>query len=151
MFESIDTSDIWLGCAGATAPLLQPASSSSTPANVLVLEDDAVLLQILSRHLESIGLKVIPASTCSEARSQLETVPVQLAILDIHLPDGSGLDLCANIDEDTRLMGLPVIVLSSVANDNIVRQTRASGGRFFISKPYDPNVLLAIVERSLSD
>lgn len=151
MFESIDTNALWEGCADATAPMLEPVSSTTAPANILVLEDDPILLQILCRHLESIGLNVIPTSTCSEARAKLESGPVQLAILDIHLPDGSGLDLCASIDEDSRLMGLPVIVLSSVASDTIVRETRANGGRFFISKPYDPNVLLAIVERSLSD
>ncbi len=53
------------------------------------------------------------------------------------------------IDNDAKLAGMPTIVLSSRTEADLVRKTRASGGCYFISKPYDPNVLLAIIERAL--
>ena len=42
-------------------------------------------------------------------------------------------------------------VLSSLSEAGAVRKTRASGGRYFLCKPYDPNVLLAIIERALDE
>lgn len=129
----------------------QPAPIACCPPRLkaLVLEDDEVQLELLTRHLQALELEVLPATCVKEAASLLRDQRVQLAILDIHLPDGSGLELCQEIDADPQLAGLPTIVLSSISEANLVRQTRAAGGCFFIGKPYDPNVLLAIIERAL--
>ncbi len=135
--------------ADVPLPQLQETPAASKPARVLVLEDDELQLQVLSRHLETLGLQVVAVNSMAAAQKVLQEQPLQLAILDIHLPDGSGLQLCEQIDADAGLAGLPTIVLSSLANDDLVRQTRAAGGYFFIGKPYDPNVLLAVIERAL--
>ena len=131
----------------------QAQQQKSQPArpklSVLVLEDDELQMQVLSRHLESLNLEVLQASTIAAASKILRDKPVQLAILDIHLPDGSGLELCEQIDADPKLSGLPMIVLSSMTESDLVRRTRAAGGCYFIGKPYDPNVLLVIIERAL--
>ena len=74
-----------------------------------------------------------------------------MAILDVQLPDGCGFELCEQIDSDPAYGGMPVVVLSSLTEAGAIRKTRASGGRYFLCKPYDPNVLLAIIERALND
>ena len=136
--------------ANAT-PGVAPRAQASEPvdAPILVLEDDPLQLRILVDHLRSQDFEVTTATTLAEARKLLAARPPRLAIVDVHLPDGSGFDLCEQIDDDPHLAGLPVIVLSSLRQSDAVRQTRAAGGRYFISKPYDPNVLLAILERAL--
>ncbi len=130
-------------------PQLQPAEPTRPKLSVLVLEDDDLQMQVLSRHLETLNLEVLQASTIAAASAILRDKKVQLAILDIHLPDGSGLELCEQIDSDPKLSGLPIIMLSSMTEGDLVRRTRASGGCYFIGKPYDPNVLLVIIERAL--
>jgi DNA-binding response OmpR family regulator len=116
---------------------------------VLVLEDDELQLELLIDHLQSVGLATVGVKTIAEARDQLNNAKFNLAIFDVHLPDGSGLELCNNICDDSRFCSMPTIVLSSMNQTNIVRRTRAAGASFFIGKPYDPNVLLTIIERAL--
>ena len=139
-----------LGPFAATLPklALQPVEEP-VERKVLLLEDDPAQLMLLEQHLEALGLKTFSASTIEQARKRLRETRFELALFDIQLPDGNGLELCAQIDEDPDLMGLPVIVLSSLEQEQIVRETRAAGGSFFISKHYDPNVLLTIIEHAL--
>ena len=116
---------------------------------VLVLEDDELQLELLLDHLHSVGLATVGVKTVAEARDQLLNAKFSLAIFDIQLPDGSGLELCNSIADDSRFFNMQTIVLSSVNQANMVRQTRAAGASFFIGKPYDPNVLLTVIERAL--
>ncbi len=116
---------------------------------VLVLEDDLLQLELLIDHLQSVGLATVGVTTVADARKQLNDAKFNLAILDVQLPDGSGLDLCNSIADDSRFCSMPTIVVSSMNQANMVRQTRAAGASYFIGKPYDPNVLLTIIERAL--
>jgi len=116
---------------------------------VLVLEDDVLQLELLVDHLKSVGLATVGVTTVAAARQRLNDAKFNLAIFDVQLPDGSGLELCNSIADDSRFCNMPTIVLSSVNQANMVRQTRAAGASFFIGKPYDPNVLLTVIERAL--
>jgi DNA-binding response OmpR family regulator len=137
--------------AAGPVPQLEPvADHGAAPKKVLVLEDDELQLHLLRQHLAAIGLQCRAATSVQQAWQFLREEPADLAIFDIHLPDGCGLELCRQIDDDPRLSGLPVVVLSSSTQTDIVRRTRAAGAYYFISKPYDPNVLLAIIERALA-
>ena len=135
----------------AAEPQLQESPTVPPRGRVLILEDDPLQLKLLEQHLTSVGFEVVATSTVSQARLQLSQPGIQLAILDVQLPDGCGFELCEQIDNDPAHAGLPIVVLSSLTEAGAVRKTRASGGRYFLCKPYDPNVLLAIIERALDD
>ncbi|GIX00869.1 MAG: hypothetical protein KatS3mg111_4201 [Pirellulaceae bacterium] len=139
------------GFSPAIAPQLTAQPSSVRPQRVLVLEDDALQLELLEAHLAEVQLQVATARTVAEARKRLQQERVDLAILDIQLPDGCGLDLCDAIDADPCRRGLPIMVLSSVRERDVIRRTRAAGGAYFLAKPYDPKVLLSLVEALLSE
>jgi len=132
-------------------PVVAPEKTGGGAAQlqVLVLEDDLLQLELLVDHLQSVGLKATGVTTIAEARDRLNHAKFSLAIFDVQLPDGSGLDLCNSIADDSRFCNMPTIVLSSLNQANMVRQTRAAGATFYIGKPYDPNVLLTVIERSL--
>lgn len=137
--------------AAEPEPQLCAEQSGSARGRVLVLEDDPIQLELLRQHLESLDFQVCSASTIAAARQRLTAGAFQLAIFDVQLPDGNGFDLCEQLDSDPAYSGLPIIILSSLTEANVVRRTRASGGRFFLGKPYDPNVLMAIIERAIDD
>jgi DNA-binding response OmpR family regulator len=137
------------GFAIESPVVLAQKNGGDGPIRVLVLEDDALQLELLIDHLQSVGLVAIGVATVAQARQQLNDTKFNLAIFDIQLPDGSGLDLCNCVADDSRFCSMPTIVLSSMNEANMVRQTRAAGASFFIGKPYDPNVLLTIIERAL--
>ncbi len=131
-------------------PVVAPQKTGGdSQIRVLVLEDDTLQLELLVDHLASVGLKATGVSSIREAREQLTNSKFSLAIFDVQLPDGSGLELCNSIADDSRFCSMPTIVLSSMSQGNMVRQSRAAGAGYFIGKPYDPNVLLAIIERAL--
>ena len=132
------------------SPIVAPQKNGGNgQLRVLVLEDDVLQLELLVEHLQSVGLATVGVTSVVEARQQLNDSKFNLAIFDVQLPDGSGLDLCNNLADDSRFCSMPTIVLSSLNQANIVRRTRASGASFFIGKPYDPNVLLTVIERAL--
>jgi CheY-like chemotaxis protein len=131
-------------------PIVAPQKTGGdSQLRVLVLEDDLVQLELLVDHLQSVGLITVGVTTVAEARTQLTNAKFSLAIFDVQVPDGSGLDLCNSIADDSRFCSMPTIVLSSMNQANMVRRTRAAGASFFIGKPYDPNVLLTVIERAL--
>ena len=147
----LSASAVTLLPALAAQPQLQPQPPAKPRGRVLIMEDDPVQLQLLAQHLKSVGFEVITAASIRQARQRLQESGIVLAILDVQLPDGCGFELCEQIDNDPAHAGLPVVVLSSLTEAGAVRRTRASGGRYFLCKPYDPNVLLAIIERALED
>lgn len=143
--------------AGEMAEVLEPAPKLAAKEQdlegrtVLVLEDDPVQALLLEKHLLSLNMRVIQTETIAQATRQLQESIPDLAIFDVRLPDGSGLELCERIDGDPQFGGMPIIVLSSLSTEDMVRRTRASGGRFFLGKPYDPNVLLLLIEQLLGE
>lgn len=141
------------GIATESAPKtqLESVETDLSKKTVLILEDDPPQILLLQRYLSKLQMAVIVCKTVAEARRQLHERKPQLAIFDVRLPDGSGLELCEEIDANPELSGIPIIVLSSLESEDMVRKTRASGGRFFLGKPYDPNVLLLVIESALRE
>lgn len=154
MFADEYLTDVVVGLGSSNLaienPIVSPQKNGGDgQLRVLVLEDDVVQLELLLDHLQSVGLTTVGVTTVAEARQQLNDAKFNLAIFDVQLPDGSGLELCNSIADDSRFCSMPTIVLSSMNQVNMVRQTRAAGASFFIGKPYDPNVLLTVIERAL--
>ena len=137
--------------ASAVAPLLEldNACFQNRLITILILEDDDVQRELLVSQLESVGINTVSANSIAQAVSLLAQSRVDMAIIDVDLPDGCGLDFCEATVDDPRTTNLPIIILSSLTDPFLVRRTRAAGGHFFIGKPYDPNVLLAMIERML--
>ncbi len=138
--------------SAADLPLLQPQQETNhNRLKALLVEDDPAQLFVLQQHIESIGLQTVTAQSIAEARERIRGESIAIGILDIHLPDGSGLDFCSEIDESSDLMGTPLVLLSSASHSSVVREARAAGGRYFLGKPYDPNVLITVVESLLRE
>ena len=105
---------------------------------ILLLEDDNGLRIGLAFDLEAAGYEVIAVSTCRTALEAVEIGNIDLAILDVNLPDGDGFQLCREIKQ---LQDIPVIFLT--ARDLIVDQVNGfeSGADDYVTKPFN-NVLL---------
>ena len=75
---------------------------ADTPSvRILVVEDDQALSEILCDELRSRGHQAVAAETVASARDQLKEVEFEVALLDLMLPDGSGIDVLRQIaDED---------------------------------------------------
>src|ERR1041384_4060211 len=104
---------------------------------ILIVDDSLTVRMELAEALDSAGFRTIQCATIADARIALRSHPIALAILDIQLPDGDGVDLLGQIRKDFTLGELPVLMLSTEAEiKDRIRGIRG-GANDFIGKPYD--------------
>ena len=82
-------------------------------SRLLLIDDDARLTDMVGAYLQSAGFDIDVAHHLAEARQKLEQGVYDLAVLDIMLPDGDGLDFCRELRRDARMKRLPVLMLSA--------------------------------------
>lgn len=115
-------------------------------AQVLLVEDDPAIARSVIYTLERDGLAVTHSLLLSDARRQLELGAPDLLILDVGLPDGSGLDLCREIRAAS---SLPVLMLSAHGEEIDRVLGLELGADDYVSKPFSPRELLARVRGML--
>lgn len=110
--------------------------------DVLIIEDSKTINNILSKRLEELGLQVTQTFTLKEAEERLSQKKYDFLILDLHLPDGEGIDLLGSIQTIT---DTKIIVLTSTADDESLRQELFNRGILdYIIK--DQNFLYSVEE-----
>lgn len=113
---------------------------------VLLIEDDAKLLNSNRLMLESEGYYVLAAETLAEARKRLAEVRPELIVLDILLPDGNGLDF---LEELRGTSAIPVLLLTALNTDADMVKGLEAGGDDYLPKPFNMNVFLTRVKAML--
>ena len=114
--------------------------------DILIVEDDRALSQGIRLGLEGEGRRFIQASTLAQGERALEERPFSLVVLDLNLPDGSGLELLRRLRARS---ALPVLILT--ANDLELDQVTGLelGADDYIVKPFSIRELLARIEAVL--
>lgn len=112
-------------------------------ATVLVTEDDADILELIAYSLESEGFQVHSARTGSDALSILADESVDLAILDVMLPDMTGIELCRRIKREERLENIPVLFVTARNEETDKLIGFKVGADDYLTKPFSPKELAA--------
>jgi len=134
--------------------LLEPqacAAETRQRHTILIVDDDEVLAEVLSRRLSQQGYEMITASSGAEGLAMAEAQRPSLLVLDLHLPDTDGFTVCKHLVDSPRTYDIPVIVLSGMERPDIVRRCRESGSQYFVRKPYDPNAMLVLVRHAIRE
>ncbi len=113
---------------------------------ILIVEDEPAVREINERHLTSQGYTVIPVGTIADACKAAAENPPDLYLLDVLLPDGSGLDFCLELRKHSTA---PVIFLTCLDENQDIVDGIEHGGDAYLTKPYDLNVLSAQVMAQL--
>lgn len=114
---------------------------------ILIVDDSLTVRMDLSEALETAGFRAIPCGTIAEARTALRTQTIALAILDVRLPDGDGIELLVQVRGDPTLSALPVLMLSSAAEVKDRIRFLKNGANDYVGKPYDTHQLIARVRQ----
>jgi putative two-component system response regulator len=135
-------------------PVLDKASHGTAPprpqppATILVVDDIFANRELLREILTDRGYEVILAANGHEARQHLQNVEPSLVLLDIRMPEGSGIELCRELKSNSATRLIPVVLLTSLSEVKDRVEGWHAGADDFISKPFDRTELLARV-RSL--
>jgi len=113
---------------------------SSDGARVLVVDDELQILRGLKVILRNAGYSVETAATKAEALDAVSVRPPDVLVLDLVLPDGSGVDVC---EEIRRWSTLPILVVSAVGDEREKVRALDAGADDYITKPFGSEELTA--------
>lgn len=118
-------------------------ASSIKSANILLLEDDPTIAKTVVYALERAGLQVTHCLLVRDAIAQIELQIPDLLILDIGLPDGSGLDVCKKMRVHPSHLHIPILMLSAHGEEIDRVLGLELGADDYVTKPFSPRELVA--------
>lgn len=120
---------------------------STRDPQILIVDDDLEIRRLLARYMREQGYRVLLASKCADVRESLATNQIDLIVLDVMLPDGSGLDLC--LDLRATRSTVPIILLTALKEDIDRIIGLELGADDYLGKPFNPRELVARVRAVL--
>ncbi|MCX7968821.1 MAG: response regulator [Armatimonadetes bacterium] len=117
---------------------------------VLVVEDDAAIIELLRFLLEQEGLEVEVARDGLEALDKMEIWLPDLVLLDLRLPKLEGMDVLWEMRQNPKWNNIPVIVISVDSSPQTMLQGWRLGVDSYFIKPFDPDELIRVVRRIIS-
>ncbi|HEU4407780.1 MAG TPA: sigma-54 dependent transcriptional regulator [Polyangiaceae bacterium] len=125
---------------------MMPAEAESSLPAVLVVDDKPNMLSLLAKVLGRLA-RVVPAPGVGEAIACLEREPIAAVVCDLRLGDGDGLAVLRHAR--TSLPHVPVILMTAYATVATAVEAMREGAFDYVTKPFDPDALRAVVERAL--
>ena len=124
------------------------------PSNVLVIEDEPDIRKTIDYNLSKESFKVIQAASIEEGEKALASNKIDVIILDLMLPDGSGLTLCRDIKSEPKTKNIPVIILTAKTEEVDRVVGFELGADDYVTKPFSVRELIlrvkAILKRGAS-
>ena len=117
-----------------------------TPFHILLVEDEKAMREFISEQLRNEGYRVSEAENIAKAELWLKHEQADLIVLDILLPDGSGLELCRNLRGIT---SSPILFVTCLSEKSQIVQGLRAGADDYIVKPFDTDELIARIEVQL--
>ena len=103
--------------------------------SVLIADDDAMLVRVLTVRCRHLGLEVRQASDAMQALVMIHKDPPDLIIMDVSMPAGDGLSACKMLASDSRLQEIPVIILTGRSDEQIREQVGGMGAHYVLKSP----------------
>jgi adenylate cyclase len=123
---------------------------NSSPAWVLVVDDDPVNRALLTRFLEQDGYRVDTAADGRQALERLQAEPFDLVLLDVVMPNMDGYEVLTQMQRDEVLRHVPVVMITALDDVDTAVKCIESGADDYLPKPFDPVVLRARLKAGLA-
>ncbi len=140
-----------VGSIHGLGPLMTDAGGKDRDdgPNLLLVDDDTTFCSVLSRALEKRGFQVSSVHSVAAAFRAIEDNPPEYAVIDLKMPDRSGLTLVSRLkalDEQTR-----IVVLTGYASVATAVEAIKLGAAYYLSKPADADDIVAALHRDSGD
>jgi CheY-like chemotaxis protein len=120
---------------------------TASKKTILICDDDPIILRLLQVNLEIEGYDVVSAHHGEEAvRLAVQERP-NLIILDIMMPRMDGYQVARVLKSQTETKDIPLVFLSAKAQQADIDRGRIFGVTDYLTKPFDPNELLDVIDR----
>ncbi|TPQ28921.1 response regulator [Methylomonas sp. EFPC3] len=123
----------------------------NTAPSVLLVEDEEIISIVIESILQTRGYRIDLCSNGMHAWEKLQADPAayDLVLLDWGLPSLNGIELLNLIKSDRVLADIPVIIETARSDKNSIQQGLSQGAYYYLTKPFQPEVLLAVVDAAL--
>jgi DNA-binding response OmpR family regulator len=118
-------------------------------ARILVVDDDPLMLELLTTRLDLAGHEAHGARDGRQALARLRDLRPAAMVLDINMPEMSGFDVLVRLREIGQLPGLPVMVLTARHETSDVQRAVTLGARDYLAKPFHDQQFLLRINRLL--
>ena len=116
-------------------------------ATILTVDDSPSIRQTIKVALEPAGHTVIEAGDGAQGLIKAQTSRPDMVITDLNMPIMNGLDLIRALRKEPTLTGLPIVFLSTESSDAVKQEAKGAGATGWITKPFKPDQLLAVVSK----
>lgn len=114
---------------------------------VLIVDDEPFNLEILSEYLQSAGYNLLKAEDGTEALSHLNRCAesIDVVLLDRMMPNMNGMEVLAHMKQSPEWHHIPIILQTAVGSPDSIREGLQAGAYYYLTKPYEKSMLLAVV------
>ena len=135
-----------VGRTAGGATLRSEPTSATSAIRVGMIDDDASMLTLVAALLGTHGIAVEGTSDPERLWRMLETAPPDVLMLDVDMPNISGIELCQSIRADARWDNLPIVFLTARTGASV--ELFSAGADNYLTKPVDGPELLAVIQRA---
>jgi two-component system phosphate regulon response regulator PhoB len=116
---------------------------------ILIVDDEPHIVELVRVTLEEPAVRIVEALDGETALAQAEMFVPELILLDVYLPDMSGLDVCRALRGMERFAHTTIVMLTAATQVDDIARGFAAGATQYLTKPFSPLHLLSLVERLL--
>ena len=103
---------------------------------ILIVDDEEPIRQLIKYNLERDGFKTLQACNAMKALEKARSEKVDLIILDLMLPDMSGLDVCRILKNDAKTANVPIVMVTAKTEDADIVYGLEIGAEDYVTKPF---------------
>lgn len=134
---------------GAAQILSEEDSVEVPPTRILLAEDDVLTAEFIAHRMEAAGYELTHMVEGPQAYSELRKKKYDLIISDVKMPGMDDFELLRRTRENSANQGTPIIMLTSMGQENDIARGLKIGANDYMLKPFSPTELLARIQRLL--
>ncbi|MBI9090441.1 MAG: response regulator [Desulfobacterium sp.] len=116
---------------------------------ILTADDSASMRQMVTFTLEGAGYEVVEAVDGKDGLAKISKAKVDMIITDLNMPKMDGIEMIRNARAMPQYKFIPIILLTTESQDGKKKEGRAAGATGWITKPFKPEQLLAVIKKVL--
>ncbi|MGE4318512.1 MAG: response regulator transcription factor [Deferribacterales bacterium] len=113
---------------------------------VLIADDELRLRKVVSLHLKKSGFDVYEAGNGQQAVDMAKDISPDVIVLDVMMPEKTGLEACAELKGTDMFKDTPVILLTAMAESEDIKKGKEAGADEYLTKPFSPKELIDMIK-----